>query len=97
MTSTLTAQNLPTDTVVADHEGHGSTTEPPGLGKSVLIGSLIGMVLALAVVTLGLLAWGATAPESLGVAIFAAFWGGIGFGSMVGGVVFVSNLQAHGD
>lgn len=69
--------------------------EPVGLLRSVTVGALVGVVLSFIGTTIGMLVadveWGA----ALGLGAFVAFWGGLGFGSMVGGVVWVSNNEWH--
>lgn len=67
--------------------------EDAGLGRSIAIGAIIGMFLAGIGVTAGMLASGLTSAESIGVGLMAAFWGGLGFGSMVGGVTFLSRNE----
>lgn len=67
--------------------------DPPGMGRSIVVGSSIGVALSLAGVTLGMLAAGVAWQSALGLGAFVAFWGGLGFGSMVGGVVYASGLE----
>jgi hypothetical protein len=66
-----------------------SAGELPGILRAVAIGSAIGMVLALALVGGGLLLAGRGSGVALGVGGVAAFWGGLGFGSMLGGTLFL--------
>ncbi|MEO6627420.1 MAG: hypothetical protein ABIP03_02505 [Aquihabitans sp.] len=70
-----------------------SWQDPPGMGKSILIGSTIGVVLAFIFVTGGMLATGTAWQSAVGLGVFVAFWGGVGFGSMLGGVTYVSRIQ----
>ena len=68
-------------------------TEPPGAGRYVLIGCLLGALAALAVVGGGLLAAGVDTAGAAGIAGVAAFWGGLGFGGMMGGVAHAAKLE----
>jgi len=95
MTATINPEDPATHTAQAGHTIGRSTVEPLGLGHSLAVGAVVGMVLALVGVTLGLMATGLSWVDSIGVGIFAAFWGGIGFGTMIGGVIFLSNLEDH--
>lgn len=70
-----------------------TSVEPPGLLRAVAIGSLLGIVLAMLAVTGALLAGGSSTSEAVGIGAMAAFWGGLGFGSMVGGVIFLSRFD----
>jgi hypothetical protein len=70
-----------------------TSVEPPGLLRAVAIGSLVGIVLAMLAVTGALLVGGSSTSEAVGIGAMAAFWGGLGFGSMVGGVIFLSRVD----
>lgn len=77
--------------------GTTSWTEPVGLLRSVVVGALIGVVLSFVGTTIGILLAGQDLGPAIGLGVFVAFWGGLGFGTMVGGVVWVSNHEeAHG-
>ena len=82
-----------TETTGTDVDPTAPWQDPPGLGKSVLVGSTIGVVLAFLFVTGGMLATGTVWQSAVGVGVFVSFWGGLGFGSMMGGVMYVSRLQ----
>ena len=57
------------------------------LGRAVVIGCLIGVVSMTALVFgIGMIA-GAGPGASLGLGLFCAVWGGLGFGSMIGAVL----------
>lgn len=67
------------------------TAEPTGgesLGSTLVVGGLTGFVLMAAAVYVVGLAVGAGPAGSLGMAVFCAVWGGVGFGCMFGGVVY---------
>jgi len=70
------------------------TPEVPGTLRAVALGSAIGAVAALAGVGGALALSGHSASFALGVGGMAAFWGGLGFGSMLGGTV---HLVRHSD
>lgn len=65
-------------------------SQPPSMGKAIFVGCAIVAVVAV-VATMRLLdvEW---AP-AIGLGFFVAFWGGLGFGSMVGGVVHADRLE----
>lgn len=64
------------------------------MGRSMVIGCSIGVVVSFVGVTVGILSAGATAWQSaVGLGVFVAFWGGLGFGSMMGGVAWLSKLE----
>lgn len=70
-----------------------SWVSPPGLGRCVGIGSGIGVVLAFVGIALPSLLAGMEWRPAVGFGVFVAFWGGLGFGSMMGGVAYVMGLD----
>ena len=68
--------------------------DPPGLGRHVVVGSIVGVLLSLPLITLGAMMLGEQWQSAFALALFASLWGGMGFGSMVGGVVYASKLEA---
>lgn len=82
------AQPPPVGSTVASERtvGAGTQSDPPGLGRTIVIASVVTVTIVLVAVTAGLLAAGASVASSLGIGVFAAFWGGGGFGAMIGGV-----------
>jgi hypothetical protein len=65
-----------------------------GVGRAAIHGTIISAVIVSAlVIAIGLYA-GASLGDSLGMAAFAAFFGGPGFGGMLGAVIFLSRRQA---
>jgi hypothetical protein len=70
-----------------------SWVSPPGLGRCVGIGSVIGIVLAFVGVALPSLLVDMEWRSAVGFGTFVAFWGGLGFGSMMGGVAYVMGLE----
>ncbi len=76
----------------------GEWEEPVGLLRSVVVGAIIGVVLSFVGTTVGMLLADIEPGSAVGLGLFIAFWGGLGFGTMVGGVVWVSNNEEeHGD
>ena len=70
--------------VVPAFEANGDADRRLGLGRAILMGSLIGFLVVLAIVcTIAVLA-GYDAADALGVGAFAGLWGGPGFGGMMG-------------
>ena len=70
--------------------------EQPGMGRAILVGSAIGVVISFVGVTAGMLAYGIEWGSAVGLGAFVAFWGGLGFGSMMGGVVWASRPDVPG-
>lgn len=67
--------------------------DPPGMGRIVVVSSAIGVVLSLVLITGGMMAAGQVWQSSLALGVFIAFWGGLGFGSMIGGVVYLTRIE----
>lgn len=59
--------------------------ENPLIGRTVLIGCTIGTVVAFTGIATAALAGGLGLGAALGLGVFSAFWGGLGFGGMLGG------------
>lgn len=70
-----------------------SWVSPPGLGRCIGIGIGIGIALAFVGVAVPSLLSGMEVGSALGFGTFVAFWGGLGFGSMMGGVAYVMGLE----
>lgn len=70
-----------------------STSDDAGLARAFVRGSVVGSV-AVFVLLGGLtLAAGMGAAAALGVGAFTAFWGGPGFGGMMGAVLHYSRTE----
>jgi hypothetical protein len=67
--------------------------EEPGMGRAIVLGCVVGATLSFVGVTLGMLAIGIGLDSALGLGAFVAFWGGLGFGSMVGGVLWATKAE----
>jgi hypothetical protein len=67
---------------------------PPGIGKTVGLGSLIGIVVSLVGIVAGMRAAGIEWGSALALGFFISFWGGLGFGSMMGGVAYLVRADA---
>lgn len=70
-------------------------SDPPGLGRSLIVGSTVGVILSFVGVTIGMLAVDVELSSALGLGLFVAFWGGLGFGTMIGGVVYAFGLEQN--
>lgn len=70
-----------------------SWASPPGLGRCIGIGSGIGVVLAFVGIALPSLVAGMEWRSAVGFGVFVAFWGGLGFGSMMGGVAYLMGQE----
>lgn len=66
----------------------------PGLGRTVGVGAVIGVVVFFVGGCAGMLAAGVGWGAAAGLGVFVAMWGGIGFGSMVGGVTYLVRSEA---
>lgn len=64
-----------------------------GVGRSVARGSLVGVVIAFVGIAVAMLLGGKGLGAAAGLGVFVAFWGGLGFGSMIGGVMGVIRLE----
>lgn len=69
------------------------TEQRMGYGRAALIGGAIGFPAVAAVVAA--IAWvgGFEFTSAVGIGVFAALWGGIGLGSMMGAIVVVTRRQ----
>ncbi len=74
-------------TTTSTRAAPSSRQHAPGLGRSIVIASTATISVVFIAVTVGLLAIGTSLASSIGIGLFAAFWGGGGFGAMIGGVV----------
>ena len=53
----------------------------------------IAVILSFVGVTAGLLAMGEGWGAALGLGAFVGFWGGLGFGAMIGGVIWATRVE----
>ncbi len=58
-----------------------------GLGRTFVVGSIIGAVLVFVFFLVVLTAAGVSPAAAIGVGSFTAFWGGPGFGGMMGAIL----------
>lgn len=56
-------------------------------GRGMVTGTIIGLVLLPAMVTIMMLYGGAAFAPAIGVGLFAGFWGGPGIGGMMGAIL----------
>ena len=70
-----------------------SSEEAPGLGRLVAIAASIICTSVFVVVAAGLFATGTDLLPAMGIAFFAAAWGGGGFSAMIGGVIYATRLE----
>ncbi|MBN2622202.1 MAG: hypothetical protein JXA83_02480 [Acidimicrobiales bacterium] len=80
---------------VGEGVGGSGFAAPPGMMRAVVLGSLIGIVAAFAFVGGGMYLAGMGTSGALAVGGMAAFWGGLGFGSMFGGVWNMTRNEEH--
>jgi len=67
--------------------------DPPGLGRALTIGIAIGVAISFCGVAGPFLAGGQGWGASIGMGVFVAAWGGLGFGVMIGGVVWATRVE----
>ncbi len=68
--------------------------ESPGFGRALTIGVTIGAIASFLAVGGGILLAGQGVAAAIGLGLFTAFWGGLGFGAMIAGVVWATRLEA---
>lgn len=68
---------------------------PLRVGRAAVIGAAVGFVVFSTLITIGSYAAGNSLGGSLGLGVFAGFWGGLGFGFMIGGTMYVSLTEDH--
>lgn len=68
-------------------------TEPRSMAAAIALGCLVGTVVSLAIVVVTMRLLDVDWAAAIGLGFFVAFWGGLGFGSMVGGVVHADRLE----
>src|SRR6185437_6433011 len=66
-----------------------------GIGRAVVVGALIASVIVWSFVALVAVWAGAHLGESIAMGAFAAFFGGPGFGGMLGAVLYVEHQHAR--
>jgi hypothetical protein len=71
-----------------------ATSEDAGLGRAFVRGSIVGAVAMFVLLGGMALAVGMGNGAALGVGAFTAFWGGPGFGGMMGAVLHYSRTEA---
>jgi len=67
--------------------------EPPGMGKTIGTGVAVGVAVSFVGVGGAFLAAGQGWGPAIGMGAFVAAWGGLGFGAMVGGVVWATQVE----
>ncbi len=58
----------------------------PFVTHGIMVGAVVGVIAAFVASTIGMVIAGIPTWGAAGFALFVAFWGGLGFGSMMGGV-----------
>lgn len=81
--------------VTAEPDSEESWVEPPGLGKALVVGVVVGVVVSFIVVATALRETGQDWGAALGMGAFVAFWGGLGFGGMISGVIWATRNEAE--
>lgn len=75
-----------------ENEGdQNGTRTRAGLGHALIVGAIVGTVLSVVGCTLAMVVGGLEELRSaFGFALFVGIWGGLGFGTMFGGVLWAS-------
>jgi hypothetical protein len=71
--------------------------EPPGMAKALTTGVAIGVAASFLGVGGAFLAAGQGWRTAIGMGLFVAVWGGLGFGGMLGGVIWASRMEEEAD
>ncbi len=79
---------------VADPDTTSTSTSTVDARRVFTVSITIGVVLSFVVVAAGVLALGEGWGAALGLGAFVGFWGGLGFGAMVGGVTWATRAEA---
>lgn len=66
---------------------------PPGMARALTIGVAIGVLVSFFGVGAVLLLMGEGWGAAIGMGLFVAAWGGLGFGGMLGGVIWASRVE----
>ena len=74
-------------------EPSAAWADPPGMGKTIGTGVAIGVAVSFLGVAGAFLAAGAGWLTAIGMGAFVATWGGLGFGGMIGGVVWATRVE----
>ena len=94
--ATTVPASAPRSTVAATV---ATITAPPseeaGLGRAIVVGASLGLVLGTGGVTAAALAIGEELASALGLGLFVGFWGGSGFGFMLGAALHVLRHADH--
>ena len=77
--------------------GTGEWMEAQGFGPLWWVGCIVGPVVFFVVIAGGMLAKGQSWQGVLWLGFFIAAWGGLGFGAMVAGVIYVSRIEADAE
>jgi hypothetical protein len=63
------------------------------IARSAVVGALVGIVMFTLAIT-GLALWvGLEPPAAIGLGLFTALWGGLGFGGMLGAVIAINRIE----
>jgi hypothetical protein len=84
---------MDTESLPGPGERADAPGEPPGLERLLVIG--LGVAVTASIVGVGgaFLVGGQGWEVAIGMGIFVAFWGGLGFGGMVAGVVWATRVD----
>ena len=67
--------------------------DPPSMGTAIFVGCAVGAITSMIAVVAAMRLLDVEWASAIGLGLFVAFWGGLGFGSMVGGVVHADRLE----
>lgn len=67
--------------------------DAPSMGTAIFVGCAVGAITSMIAVVATMRLLDVEWASAIGLGLFVAFWGGLGFGSMVGGVVQADRLE----
>ncbi|MBX3315095.1 MAG: hypothetical protein KF906_12345 [Actinobacteria bacterium] len=71
----------------------GQQNGAPSLGRAIVTGCAVGVVVSMVGMVVSMRLLDVEWASAIGLGLFIAFWGGIGFGAMIGGVVHADRLE----
>lgn len=84
---------VPSGATSSPHRDDAPTgTAAPGVGRALVLGTLLGFLAVVTVVTGGGILSGLEPMGALGLGVFIGMWGGAGFGFMTAGALSLARL-----
>jgi hypothetical protein len=80
-------RNEPVTAATSDVSAASPATEEPDIERSAIIGAVVGFFAVMIAITVGGTLGGVEPGSAFGMGVFAGFWGGGGFGFMMGATI----------